>query len=74
MKEATFVELVRSGETGQLYGHFSMLVPIESMQNFNGLDLSSGTQPSATDSRAVAKPIAVETQRAVTAGELVFPE
>lgn len=73
MKEATFVEVVQSGETGQVYGLFLLLVPIESLQNFNGLDLSSGTQPSAADSRAVAKPIAVETQRAVLAEELVFP-
>lgn len=72
MKEATFVEVVYSGETGDAYGRFLVLVPMASLQNFNTLDLSSGTQPSAADSRAVAKPIAVETQRAVSAGQLVI--
>jgi len=71
--QATFVELVQSGETGQVYGSFLVLVPIEGLQNFNAVDLFSGTQFSAADSRAVAKLVVAETQRAVTAGELVFP-
>lgn len=71
MNLAKYVETVENDE-GDLYDVFTIAVPRASTVNFSTLDLSSGTLPSDADSRAVAKPVAAETQAAVAAGRLVL--
>ena len=72
MRLARYVETVESDD-GDVYDVFTIAVPRSATTSFAALDLTSGTQPSAADSRAVAKPVATETQDAVAAGRLVLP-
>lgn len=73
MRLARYTETVESDE-GDLYDVFTIAVPRAAVASFAALDLSSGTQPSAADSRAVARPVAAEVQAAVADGRLVLPE
>ena len=72
MRLARYVETVESDD-GDVYDVFTIAVPRAATVNFATLDLTSGTLPSAADSRAVAKPVAAETQAAVADGRLVLP-
>jgi hypothetical protein len=72
MRLARYVETVESDD-GDVYDVFTIAVPRDATVNFATLDLTSGTLPSAADSRAVAKPVAAETQAAVADGRLVLP-
>ena len=67
----TYFETVEDAD-GNVFDVFWTPVPRSTTVNFAALDLSSGTQPSATDSRAVARPIATEVQAAVADGRLVL--
>jgi len=58
---------------GNVFDVFWHPVPRAATVNFATLDLSVGTQPSAADSRAVAKPVAAEVQAAVADGRLDLP-
>jgi hypothetical protein len=67
----TYIETVEDAE-GNVFDVFLVPVPRAAVANFATLDLSSGTQPSAADSRAVAKPVAAEAQAAIADGRLVL--
>ena len=72
MTSAQYIETVQDGETRETFDVFRVAVPRSATTSFAALDLTSGTQPSAADSRAVARPVAAETQAAVAAGQLVL--
>ena len=57
----------------EVFDIFRVAVPRASTVALAALDLSSGTQPSAADSRAIARPVAAEAQAAVADGRLVLP-
>ena len=67
-----YIETVEDAD-GNVFDIFWCPVPRAATANFATLDLTSGTLPSAADSRAVAKPVATETQAAVADGRLVLP-
>jgi hypothetical protein len=67
----TYIESVEDAD-GNAFDVFLVPVPRPAVANFATLDLSSGTQPSAADSRAVAKPVAAEAQAAIADGRLVL--
>ena len=72
MRLARYVETVESDD-GDVYDVFTIAVPRDATVNFATLDLTSGTLPSAADSRAVARPIGLALQDAVADGSLVLP-
>lgn len=67
-----YIESVEN-DAGDVFDVFRVAVPRASTVALAALDLSSGTQPSATDSRAIARPVAEEAQAAVADGRLVLP-
>lgn len=71
MRLAEYIQTVESDE-GDVYDVFTIAVPRASTVNFSTLDLSIGTLPNVSDSRAVAKPVAAETQAVVASGRLVL--
>ena len=67
-----YIETVEDAD-GNVFDVFWCPVPRAATANFATLDLTSGTLPSAADSRAVARPIGLALQAAVADGSLVLP-
>lgn len=67
-----YIESVEN-DAGETFDVFRVAVPRASTATLATLDLNSATLPSATDSRAIARPVAAEVQAAVADGRLVLP-
>ena len=69
---ADFIETVEN-DAGDVFDVFRVAVPRATTVAFVALDLTNPTALTPTLARAVAVPVAAETQRAVADGSLVLP-
>ena len=69
---ARYIE-TSENDAGEIFDIFRVSVPRASTVALAALDLGSGTQPSESDSRAIARPVAEEVQAAVADGRLILP-
>jgi hypothetical protein len=70
--ECRYLETIEN-DAGDVFDVFRVCVARSTVQTYAAVDLSSGTTPSAAESRLVARPIAEAAQEAVASGALVLP-